>query len=91
MFLHQAPVHCTPNASTCYETVASDSSGCMFTCTGLFAHVGYKTDDDMRYGKDWLNYSHLLEQYDRYKRNYARNIKFDTNNEDLSKYQNKGL
>ena len=55
-------------------------------CTGLYADVEYKTNKDMKQGKDWQKYSHLLQQYERYRRSYARNIKFDIDNEDLSKY-----
>ena len=51
----------------------------------------YKTNWNLKHGKDWQKYSHLLQQYERYKRNYARNIKFDIDSENLSKYQNKGL
>ena len=53
----------------------------MESCTGLYADVVHTPTDNLDpYVRS------LMYEYTRYKRNYARNIKFDPNEETLSKH-----
>ena len=59
---------------------ANDELGCMESCSGLYADVVHTPMDNMEpYVRS------LLDEYIRYKNNYARNIKFDPTKETLGK------
>ena len=59
---------------------ANDELGCMESCIGLYADVVHTPIDNMEpYVRS------LMDEYIRYKNNYARNIKFDPTKETLGK------
>ena len=58
---------------------ATEELGCMESCTGLYADVVHTPRDNLDpYVRS------LMDEYIRYKSNYARNIKFDPTEETLS-------
>ena len=59
---------------------ANDELGCMESCTGLYADVIHSPRNNLD-----PNVLSLMEEYTRYKSNYARNIKFNSTEETLSK------
>ena len=83
------PIFCAPNASACYTAVSKNTYSCLVSCTGLYADVQFTTDrilaKDNKNSKeeDKEKLMSLLEEYKRYKTEYAQNIKFDPDLMDL--------
>ena len=63
------------------------SHGCRVSCTGLYADVGFHSNDNGKLAKDQDKFEDLQVQYNRYKENYAMNIKFDQNVDTLGTNQ----
>ena len=96
--LHQVLPYCSPNASSCYESQAKDNHGCRVSCTRLYADV-YKNHirnlssvpDEAEQGEELQDMFALLDQYKEYKRNFARNIKFDSSTNNLGMFNHEAL
>ena len=85
------PTFCSPPAFACYSAVSQNITGCQVSCTGLYADVRFTEDNVLAtnyqgYQKleDREKLFSLLEQYQKYKKNYAQNIMFDSDLQSLS-------
>ena len=74
--------YCSPNAFSCYEALSKDTHGCRVSCTGIYADVEFAKN--MHSKDSEKKVSLLQERYNDYKNRYARNIKFDSNDHNLS-------
>ena len=60
----------------------------MISCTGLYADVDHKPEQEERMDKTWKKgvMTALINRYKEYKSEYARNIRFDPTMNNFSKY-----
>ena len=82
----QAAAYCSPTVSECIKAASSSTFGCKVSCTGLYADVVFAENGNKKLWTDFARFSALEEDYNNYKWNYAKNIKFDQTVENLSKY-----
>ena len=74
---------CSPNETLCFTPLRKKDFGCRVSCTGLFAdvvHIEGNLDDATKDGATILDsevFSELIADYQVYKRNFVRNIKFN--------------
>jgi hypothetical protein len=85
---------CTPNTTSCTALAASvSSSGCLVPCTGLYADLlrapdpvpNYGGTETVQEGRDGHKLERLMEEYVKYKEDFAQNIRFDPELDNLGK------
>ena len=71
--------YCLLDKYNCTANITDDSLDCGLSCTGLYS--------DMNHGSDFETDNFLpLEEYKRYRDNFVKNIMFDPDKEELSKF-----
>ena len=73
-FPHKAANYCTPATYSCYSSFAREDFGCRESCTGLYADVLHTEDMESLNNPRLIS---IMEEYQRYKASYVRNIQFD--------------
>ena len=71
----------TKDHHSCISEISNKSFGCMASCTGLYADVSHKFEDNVN-----SELKLKLQIYREHKDNFAKNIKFDPSKKNFSKY-----
>ena len=72
--IKQVENFCTPGDYSCHSKLAEEDFGCKKACTGLHADVAYNSWTSSMEDPQLKS---IIEMYEEYKANYARNILFD--------------
>ena len=70
----------TENHYSCISEISNKSSGCKLSCTGLYADVSHKDEDNCN-----SDLKSKLQKYREHKDGFAKNIKFDPSKKNFSK------
>ena len=79
----QALPFCTLEEHTCVRRETRGRLGCKTSCTGLYADVVFKELGEL---EDQGKLDAITNQYSQYKSSFAKNLKFDPNLANLSKF-----
>ena len=74
------PFCTTEDHYSCISEINNESFGCMLSCTGLYADVAHKFEDNCN-----SELKAMLQKYREHKHNFAKNIKFDPSKKNFSK------
>lgn len=74
------PFCTTKEHHDCLKKINNESFGCMLSCTGLYADVAHKSEDNVN-----SELRVMLQKYREHKNSFARNIKFDPSKKNFSK------
>ena len=78
--LKERPFCTTEDHHSCISEISNKSFGCMHSCTGLYADVVHKDEDNCN-----KELKSMLQKYRKHKDNFAKNIKFDPSKKNFSK------
>ena len=88
-YLQAAPL-CSPKGISCSQSIDTANLGCRKGCTGLYADMHYTQISPYtqwkEQGQEWNNMFQLVQEYKAHKRQFVRNIQFDPELENLSKW-----
>ena len=73
-FTEHSVLYCPPAAFSCYSNISTQDFACLNSCTGWYADVEYSKDTDLINDPQ---VAAIIEEYQKYKYKYARNVVFD--------------
>ena len=79
---------CSLNANACIQQISKSHADCKISCTGIYAVVWYKGDEQTDKSNDPIlkgKFAWMTSEYHRYLNHYANNLLYNSSSKSLSR------